>query len=149
MILLKNKILDLSAGSGDIIKKITTHFRRVINMAKTIKSKIEKVVGKKKEAPEVPLVPKEVEVPVRVVAPVEKVKESITPSATIKKEDVVKIKDDAVIELIPKFAEAEIKRSQEEYAEHIQGQIKKLRAKLENGSISDGEAAELFNLLAQ
>lgn len=121
----------------------------------TIKSIKEKVVGKKKEAPEMPPSPKEVEVPVHVVdtpnvLAYQVVEEPVNPAATFKKEDVIEIKDEAVVELIPKFAEAEIKRSQEEEnAEHIQEQIKKLRTKLENGTISDGEAAELFNLLAQ
>lgn len=121
----------------------------------TIKSIKEKVVGKKKEAPEMPPTPKEVDVPVHVVAPpdilaYQVVEEPVNPAATFKKEDVVEINDEAVVELIPKFAEAEIKRSKEENnAEHIQEQIKKLRVKLENGTISDGEAAALFNLLSE
>lgn len=135
-------------------------------MAKsTTKQKIEKIITKKsKDVPEVPKAPPVV-VPVvedkaiQDVLPLEVpptileyqiVEEPVNSAAVFKKEDIVEINDDAVVELIPKFAEAEIKRSKEENnAEHIQIQIKKLRVKLENGTISDGEAAELFNLLSE
>jgi len=140
--------------------KSPTIKQKVENVLSSKKKKEETVVvpeaKKKKGPPETPLAPKEVDVPVHVVkeqinlVQFSIVEEPVNPAAVFKKEDIVEINDEAVIELIPKFAEAEIKRSQEEIrAEHNQAQIKKLRAKLESGNISDGEAAELFNLLSE
>ena len=63
--------------------------------------------------------------------------------------DEMQIKDEAVVELIPKFKEIVVEQAKEEgLADKHQKLIKELRGKLENGTISDGEAAELFNLLA-
>ncbi len=171
MILLKIKFQILSAGSVDIIEN-NNHLIGgpfMWQKAPTIKHKVENFVSKKKkeavvvptakkkkEAPEISPASKEVDSPVHVVEePINLVQfsiaeEPVNPAAVFKKEDIVEINDEAVVELIPKFAEAEIKRSKEENnAEHTQIQIKKLRKKMEDGSISDGEAAELFNLLSE
>ncbi len=72
--------------------------------------------------------------------------------------DVLEIKDEVVVDLTPEVKEAfpeveevltfvpavVVKSCNDEH----QKLIKELREKLTNGTISDGEAAELFNLLA-
>ena len=62
---------------------------------------------------------------------------------------VVEVKEEPKVELIPKFAKVEAKRIQEEArADKNQERIKALRSKLENGTILDGEAQELFRMLS-
>ena len=61
----------------------------------------------------------------------------------------VPVVEEPIVELTPKFAEAEEKKIQEvDKAEQNQEVIKTLRVKLENGTISDGEAQRLFALLS-
>jgi hypothetical protein len=55
--------------------------------------------------------------------------------------------DSEVVELIPKFKKVEDKKIQE--ADTKTEEIKRLRSKLEVGAITDGEAAQLYNLLSE
>jgi hypothetical protein len=52
-----------------------------------------------------------------------------------------------VVELTPKFKKVEDKKIQE--ADTKTEEIKRLRSKLEAGAITDGEAAQLYNLLSE
>jgi len=127
-------------------------------MAKTTtKQKIEKLITKKKkdieEEPEKieHSFAEEVEPLIPHVEPVIEVQvdKPIVEVPFIKVVDAVEIQEEVKIELIPKFKEAEIKKIKEENQTDVnQMMIKNLRIKLENGTISDGEAAELFRLLA-
>jgi hypothetical protein len=89
----------------------------------------------------------------KIEEPVKKDNVEITDTVEIQDSFVVSISpssqvESPIVELIPEFKEAEENRMKEEsQAEQKQNLIKKLRKKLEDGTISDGEAAELYNLL--
>jgi len=63
--------------------------------------------------------------------------------------DEMEIKDKVVVELIPEVKKIIVEKpKKEEHTDEHHKLIKELREKLKNGTISNGEAAELYSLLA-
>jgi len=67
------------------------------------------------------------------------VKEPVNPAAAFEKEDIIEIKDEAVVEVIPEPVVV--------IADQNQINIDRLKEKLINGTITDGEAAEYRSLM--